>query len=552
MDFAQLSTITDADVLRDLLAEKLDEIAARDAVIAQREKHLVDSEALLASRAAQIAAHEDQIARHTALIAKRDESIRNRDIHIDALTREIARLRRVQFAAKSERMDPEQRALFDETMAADLAAAESALEALREPPAEAKTEVPRNRPKRRPLPPELPRVTTVHEPDCSGCPSCGGELVKIGEHVRERLACKPIEFFVRREVFPQYACRPCDNIQSQPVPAAILDRSQADPSLLAQVVIAKYTDHLPLYRQEAIYARSGVDLSRSTLAEWVGAVGVALQPLADALRRELLAHDVLHADETPVDQLDPGAGKTKRAYLFAYRSASAPLIVFDYGASRSGQHVRDFLRDWRGRLMVDDYAGYKALFADGVTELACWAHARRKFVDLEKASGSEIAREAIRRIARLYRVEEEARELDPNARHAYRQQHAATHLADLHDWLREMHPKVIGSSGTAKAIGYSLKRWPALARYLDDGRHPIDNNPIENAIRPIALGRKNWLFAGSEPAGKRAAAIMSLIATAKACGHDPHTWMSDVLERLPTTLDRHIATLLPQSWTPAG
>jgi hypothetical protein len=303
------------------------------------------------------------------------------------------------------------------------------------------------------------------------------------------------------------------------------------------------------------------------LAEWVGAVGVALQPLADALRRELLTHDVLHADETPVDQLDPGAGRTKRAYLFAYaahagasvasagcagatRSASAPLIVFDYAANRSGQHVQHFLGNWQGRLMVDDYAGYKALFATGVTELACWAHARRKFVDLEKASGSEIAREAIRRIARLYRVEEEARELDPDARHAYRQQHAASQVADLHDWLREMHPKVLGSSGTAKAVGYSLKRWSALARYLDDGRHPIDNNPIENAIRPIALGRKNWLFAGSEPAGKRAAAIMSLIATAKACGHDPHAWLSDVLERLPTTLDRDIDELLPQSWKP--
>lgn len=550
MDFAQLSTITDADILRSLVVEKLAEIATRDAEIATRDADIAQREKHLAERIAQVATRDALIAKHDALIAKRDESIRNRDIHIEALTIEIARLRRVQFAAKSERMDPEQRSLFDETMAADLAAAESALEALREPPIEAKPDAPRSPPKRRPLPPELPRVTTVHEPDCSGCARCGGALVKIGEHVRERLACKPIEFFVRREVFPQYACRPCDSIQSQPVPAAILDRSQADPSLLAQVVIAKYTDHLPLYRQEAIYARSGVDLSRSTLAEWVGAVGVALQPLVNALRRELLTHDVLHADETPVDQLDPGAGKTKRAYLFAYRSASAPLIVFDYAANRSGQHVRDFLRDWRGRLMVDDYAGYKALFANGVTELACWAHARRKFVDLEKASGSEIAREAIRRIARLYRIEEEAKDLDPEARHACRHQHAAPQVAGLHDWLRAMHPKVLGSSGTAKAIGYSLKRWPALARYLDNGSHPIDNNPIENAIRPIALGRKNWLFAGSEPAGKRAAAIMSLIATAKACGHDPHAWLSDVLERLPTTLDRDIGGLLPQSWKP--
>jgi len=444
-------------------------------------------------------------------------------------------------------MDPDQRALFDETIESDLAAAEEALKALKPPVTERQ---PDRQPKRRPLPPELPRVTTVHEPDCRGCARCGGALVRIGEHVRERLACKPIEFFVRREVYPQYACRPCDCIQAAPVPPAILDRSQADPSLLAQVAIGKYLDHLPLYRQEAIYARSGVALSRSTQAEWIGAIGVALQPLVDALRRELLTDPVLHADETPVAQLDPGAGKTKRAYVFAYRSAERPLIVFDYCPSRSGRHAQRFLGDWRGRLMVDDFGGYKALFANGATELACWAHARRKFVDLHKASGSPIAEQAIARIAALYRIESASADLDPDARHAHRRQHAAPLVQQLGDWLRDLHPKALGNSGTARAIEYTLKRWPALIRYLDDGRYPIDNNPIENAIRPIALGRKNWLFAGSETAGRRACAIMSLLATAKANGHDPHAWLSDVLERLPTTLDRNITTLLPHTWTP--
>jgi transposase len=554
MDFAQLSAITDADILRGLVVEKLAEIARRDnehsQQIAEHTTQISAQEKALAARDTRIAERDAQIAKSDALLAHRDESIRNRDIHIEALTREIARLRRVQFAAKSERMDPEQRALFDDTMAADLAAAEAALDALKTP--SEPTATPRVAPKRRPLPPELPRVTTVHMPDCSGCPRCGGELVKIGEHVRERLACKPIEFFVRRDEYPQFACRPCERIEAVPVAAAILDRSQADPSLLAQVVIAKYTDHLPLYRQEAIYARSGIDLARSTMGEWIGAVGVALQPLVDALRRELLGHAILHADETPVQQLDPGAGKTKRAYLFAYRSAISPLVVFDYCSSRSGQNAQRFLDDWRGHLMVDDFSGYKKLFANGATELACWAHARRKFVDLDKASGSPIAKEAIQRIAAIYRIEHQAQELDADARHIHRQQHAAPLVDAFGDWLRDLHPKVLGSSGTAKAVGYSLKRWSALRRYLDDGRHPIDNNPIENAIRPVALGRKNWLFAGSEPAGKRAAAIMSLIATAKACGHDPHAWLSDVLERLPTTLDRDIATLLPQNWKASG
>lgn len=508
MDAAQLSTITDPDVLRALVVENL------------------------------------------AVIAARNETIRNRDIHIDALTREIARLRRVQFAARSERMSPEQRTLFDESMEADLAAAEAELAALATPESDAERRAPRVVPKRRPLPPELPRVTTVHEPDCSGCERCGGELVKIGEHVRERLACKPIEFFVRREIFPQYTCQPCERMVAEPVPPAILDRSQAAPSLLAQVAIAKYLDHLPLYRQEAIYARSGVALSRSTLAEWIGAIGVALQPVVDAVRRELLRCPVLHADETPVAQLDPGRGQTKRAYVFAYRSTGPqPLIVFDYCASRSGQHAARFLEHWRGALMVDDFAGYKALFANGVTELGCMAHARRKFVDLEKASGSVIAAEAVRRIAVLYRIEHDAAGLDPDARHAHRQQHAVAAARELHDWLREMHPIAMGSSGTAKAIEYSLRRWTALTRYLDDGRYPIDNNPIENAIRPIALGRKNWLHVGSEPAGRRACAIMSLLATAKANGHDPHAWLSDVLERLPTTKDRDIDALLPHRWS---
>jgi transposase len=541
MDFAQLSAIDDVEALRALVLEKTAELAARDAVLAARE--------------AEIKTLDSAISEWTSAVGQRDEIIRNRDITIEALTFEIKRLRRVQFSARSERMDPEQRSLFDETIAADLAAVEAQLEALKaqrqaETPKPAERQIPR----RRPLPPELPRVTTVHEPDCSGCSQCGGALVKIGEHVRERLACKPIEFFVRREVFPQYACRPCDRIVAEPVPPAILDRSQAHPSLLAQVATAKYLDHLPLYRQEGIYARSGVELSRTTLAEWIGAVGVALQPLVDAMRRELLARPVLHADETPVEQLDPGAGKTKRAYLFAYRTAGdEPIVVFDYCSSRSGEHARRFLGEWRGALMVDDYAGYKASFAlPGMVELGCWAHARRKFVDLHKASGSAIAAEAVQRIATLYRIEREAAELDHEARYAWRQQHAVPVLQALHDWLRELHPKVVGNSGSARAIDYCLKRWAAFARYVEDGRYPIDNNPVENAIRPVALGRKNWLFAGSEVAGRRAAAIMSLLATAKANGHDAHAWLSDVLERLPTTLDRNIGTLLPHRWVSAA
>lgn len=446
-------------------------------------------------------------------------------------------------------MNPEQRALFDEAVAADIAAVQTQIESLRSPSA------PRQQvqPKRVALPAHLPRVETRHEPESCTCGRCGKALTPIGEHVSEKLDCKPLEFFVRRDVHPQYACRACETITAVPVPPALVDRGIAAPGLLAQVLIAKYVDHAPLYRQEGIFARSGVAIPRSTLAEWVGVCGVRLQPLVEALKTELLTQPVLHADETPVALLDPGAGKTQRAYLFAYAAATGanPIIVFDFCDSRSGKHAARFLGDWRGALMVDDFAGYNALFTQGITELGCMAHARRKFFDLHQASKSTQALEALNRIAELYRIEATVMDLDPQDRHRYRWQHAKPRLDDLHRWLLTLRQATLAGSGLARAIDYSLKRWSALTRYLDDGRYPIDNNRIENAMRPIALGRRNWLFVGSESAGRRAAAIMSLLATAKANGHEPHAWLLDVLTRLPTTLNRDIAQLLPHRWTPA-
>jgi transposase/uncharacterized small protein (DUF1192 family) len=508
--------------------------------------------ALVAEQMQVIAQHQHTITQHERTITRHERTITEREARISVLTAEIARLRRAQFAARSEKMDPAQRALFEETMAADIAAVEAELDALQSPPvAPEAASRPRQAPKRRPLPEDLERIETRHEPASCRCGQCGGDLVAIGEHVSEKLSCRPLQFFVRRDVYPQYACRGCETITAVPVAPTVIDRGIAAPDLLAQVLVAKYVDHLPLYRQEAIYARSGIAIPRSTLAEWIGACGVALQPLVDRMREALLALPVLHADETPVDMLKPGKGKTHRSYLFAYRSGiGPPITVFDFCTSRSGQHARRFLGEYGGALMVDDYVGYKAMFATGMTELGCWAHARRKFVDQHKASGSAVAQEAIARIAVLYRIEAEAKAMPVDDRHAHRQQHAMPVLQSIKTWLDELRPQVAGNSGTANAIDYTLRRWPALVRYADDGAFPIDNNPIENAIRPIALGRKNWLFAGSETAGKRAAAIMSLLATAKANGHEPHAWLTDVLTRLPTTLDRDIDTLLPHSWQP--
>ncbi|MGH8303666.1 MAG: IS66 family transposase, partial [Steroidobacteraceae bacterium] len=516
MDHVQLLATTDVQTLRTLVVEKLQIIADQQKVIADRERSIVERD---------------------SLIARHERTISERDANIAKLNAEIARLRRVQFAARSEKMDPAQRALFEESMAEDIAAVEAALEALQSPASDATEGTrPRRAPKRRALPEDLERVETRHEPASCTCGQCGGELVHIGDHVSEKLSCKPLTFFVRRDVYPQYACRACETITAVPVPPTVIDRGIAAPDLLAQVIVAKYVDHLPLYRQEAIYARSKVTIPRSTQGEWIGACGVALQPLVDRLHRALLAQAVLHADETPVAMLDPGAGHTRRSYLFEYRSGiGPPIIVFDFCTSRSGQHARRFLGDWRGALMVDDYAGYKQSFREGVTELACWAHARRKFVDQHKASGSAVAREAIERIAVLYRIEAQAKAMPAEERLAHRQRHALPALNAIKVWLDTLRPQILGNSGTASAIDYTLRRWPALIRYTDNGRYPIDNNPAENAIRPIALGRKNWLFTGSETAGQRAAAIMSLLATAKANGHEPHAWLTDVLTRLPIT-----------------
>ena len=489
MDQAQLPINIDVQTLRALVVEKLQIIADRDLIIARHER-----------------------------------TITERDANIAKLNAEIARLRRAQFSARSEKMDPAQRAVFDETMAEDIAAVEAQLEALQSTPADAAdTSRPRRAPKRRALPEDLQRVETRHEPDSCTCGQCGGDLVHINDHVSEKLSCRPLTCFVRRDVYPQYACRACETITAVPVAPTIIDRGIAAPDLLAQVIVAKYVDHLPLYRQEAIYARSGVAIPPSTQGQWIGACGVALQPLVDCLHRELRAQPILHADETPVAMLEPGTGKTRRRYLFVYRSGiGPPLVVFDFCTSRSGEHARRFLGDYPGALMVDDYSGYKASFAKGVIELGCWAHARRKFVEQHKASGSEVAREAIERIAVLHHIEAHAKPMTVQERLAHRQHYAVPALQAIKTWLDALRPQILGNSGTANAIDYTLRRWPALIRYADDGTYPIDNNPAENAIRPIAVGRKNGLFAGSETAGKRAAAIMSLLATARANGHEPY------------------------------
>ena len=485
------------------------------------------------------------------LLTERDALIARKDKRIELLEQMLQVLRRHRFGARSEQFNAEQHGLWDAALSEDLAATKSAVEAVSPP----RVERERAQPKRQPLPADLPRVVERIEPESCTCGQCGGALHTIGEEISEKLDIKPVEFFVRQTIRPKLACRTCETMQTPPALPAIIERGIPAPGLLAHVLISKYADHLPLTRQSDMLGRSGVTLPVSTLCEWVGATGFALQPLVDALREELHRASVLHADETPVQMLDPGNGKTRTAYIFAYRRgeiAAPPIIVFDFAENRSGANARRFLADYGGALVVDDYAGYKHLFqSTPMREIGCWAHARRKFFELHEANKSTLAAEALTRIGAIYAVERDTDGMDAEQRFAHRQAYAQPKVEALIAWLESLRPSINGGSATAKAVDYLLRRKAAFTAYLDDGRFPIDNNPVENAIRPVALGRKNWLFAGSALAGQRAANIMSLIQTAKANGHDPHAYLRDVLTRLPTQLNSRIGELLPHTWKPA-
>jgi transposase len=491
-----------------------------------------------------------------ALASRLLDEVRHKQTLIDKLTHEMAVLRRLKFAAKAEAFSAEQKHLFDEAIEADLEALSLAASQARS--AESPAAPPKAQPKRQSLPAHLPRREIRHEPEQTTC-RCGCALKRIGEDIAEKLDYVPGVFSVERHVRGKWVCSACQSLVQAPLPAHVIDKGLAATGLLAQVLVAKYADHLPLYRQEAVFARAGVTLARSSLAQWVGACGLALQPLVDALKAALFTRPVLHADETPVAMLDPGHGKTRRAYLWSYGSTGfdeLKAVVFDFTDSRAGRHASAFLGSqatgWRGTLVCDDYAGYKQLFGSHITEAGCLAHARRKFFSLWADQKSTVAEQALRYFSELYEVEREVRDLAVDERLHIRQLKARPVADRLQVWLGLQRQKVPPGSATARAIDYSLNRWAALTRYLDDGQLPADNNWIENRIRPLALGRKNWLFAGSRRAGERAAAIMSLIGSAKLNELDPYAYLKDVLERLPTHPARDVEQLLPHRWRPAS
>ena len=507
-------------------------------------------------------AQEAEHTRHEALIAQKDQHIAVRDETIARLESTLAKLQRWRFGRRSEKLSPDQINLWEEALETEIAAVESELEAVltqsatvTEPEGIAPNSVtrpPRRHPGRMKLPDTLPRVEVHHDPLTCTCGQCGGLLETVGEEISEKLDYIPGRFQVIRHVRPKLACRPCGTIESPALPAQVIDKGLPTGRTVAHVMTAKYVDHLPLYRQETQYLRAGVPISRATLCSWMGRGEYWISVIAEACKIALLEGVILHADETPLPVLNPGSGKTDNAYLWVYRSqadAPHPIVVFDYAPDRKGTHPQNFLGDWKGILQTDDYVGYDALYRkEQVIEAGCWAHVRRHFYDVEQRGPSPVAQKALAWIAKLYAIEAEIKESPPDQKAQVRQQRAGPLLESFRTWLSETQMQVAPKSGIAKAIGYALKRWKALTLYLKEGRLSIDNNPVERALRGVAIGRKNYLFAGNDAGGERAASFYSIIETCKLNGVEPFAYLCDVLEKLPTWPNKRLHELLPWNW----
>ena len=477
------------------------------------------------------------------------EQLLSRDNEIEHLKLLIAKLRRQQFGRKSEKLDREIEQL--ELRLDELEATQAEQAAPSQTPAAPLVKA--AKPVRRPLPEHLPRETRKYPPKQTACPDCGGELKHLGEDVSEILEYIPARFKVIRQVRPKLACACCERIVQAEAPSRPIERGVAGPGLLAHVLVSKYCDHLPLYRQSEIYAREGVELERSTLADWVGGTSALLAPLVEALRRHVMAATKLHADDTPVPVLAPGHGKTKTGRLWTYVRDDRPAgdvtpaaVWFAYTPDRKGEHPQAHLSNFTGTLQADGYAGFDQIYeAGGIQEAACWAHVRRKFYDLVAAHRSPVAAEALERIGALYAIEKEIRGRSPEERREVRNERSRPLLESLKQWLEATLGKLSRKSDTALAVRYALGRWEALLRYVDDGRIEIDNNAAERALRVVALGRKNYLFAGSDAGGERAAAIYSLIGSAKLNGIDPEAYLREVLTRIADHPVNRIDELLP-------
>jgi transposase len=516
-----------------------------------------------------------EIAELRALLAERDAELAEARaeltgarLRIKQYKAQLAQLRRMQFGRSSEKLDTRIEQL--ELMLEDLEEGQAAHTA---PAAQRAPDQPRRerrQPVRRPLPDHLPREEIVHHP-ASVCPGCGGtRFSKLGEDVTEVLEKIPARLKVIRHIRPKLSCRCCERIVQAPAPDLPIDRGRPGPGLIANVVVSKYLDGLPLYRQSAILAREGIEIERATLADWVGHAAWWAMPLAELIGAHVMAAPIIHTDDTPIAVLAPGNGKTRTGRLWTYvvderpwQGGQAPAAYYRFSPDRRGERPRDHLALFRGVIQADAFSGYQALTrptsnppAKGslgrglpLIHAACWAHARRKFYDVFESTKSPIAEEALNRIGELYKIEAEITGQPAEARHAARQDRAVTILDALHDWLVAQRRRLSSKNALAKAIQYALSRWEALTRYAGDGRLAIDNNVAERALRGIAITRKNFLFLGSEAGGQRAAILYTVLESAKLNGLDPQTWLADVIDRMAKGYPiNRLSELLPWNW----
>lgn len=533
----------------------------------------IDLKSLPAEVAALIERLQQQAKADAQELARRGGELTLAQAKIDKLNFELARLRRWQFDAKTEAMTAAQRLLFAEALAEDEASLRAKLAELQRglPEAPKTPKAPPRKPRRQALPAHLERVEHRHEPEDTHCPNadCRQPMLRIGEDVSEKLDIIPAKFFVHRHIYGKWTCRCCQQLHQEPAEPDVVDGGIPAAGLVAHTLISRFVDHLPYYRQEPINARSGVHTPRSTLASWGGAGGASLEPLYELHRAFILGCRVLHADETPVPLLDPGAGKTKKAYVWAWARSHHdphPGVIYEFCLGRGSQYPLAFLGGngppgrepvWQGTLITDQYGGYNAVLNakryPQRKSAACAAHARRRFEELSRGghSASAVATEAMQRWARIYRAEAAFSEMSHEERLQARQAVSRPLWEEFEVWLKLQRTQVLDGSKIAEAVDYSLNAWNALTLHLDDGAVVIDNNLIERQIKPWKLGAKNWLFAGSALAGQRAAVVMSLVQSAKLNGLDPWAYLRDVLARIHTHPNQRLEELLPHRWRPA-
>jgi transposase len=528
------------------------QLAERDATIAERERIIAEK--------------EEQLNERERVIAIRDAELYAKTLQIENLKAQLAVLRRSRYGRSSEKLDQEieQLELLLGELEEGVAEGRTRAEQVAKSPAaprrdKRKGHTPHGR---KPLPEHLPREEIIHPP-ASSCTCCGGTVLrKVGTHRTEVLEYVPSSFKVTVHLRDVVSCRLCETIMQAPLPSFPIERGRPGPGLLAHVIVGKYADGLPLHRQTGIYEREGVDLDRSTMADWVGTTAALLRPLVEAIGHHVRSGPVLHADDTPMKVLAPGHGKTKTGRLWVavrderpWSGPAPPAAFYRYSRDRKGENAEALLGGCRGFLHADGYGGFGTLYVSDpktnlprLTEVACWSHARRKIYEFYESTKSPLAKEVLERIAPLFEIESRIKGQTPERRLVARQAEAVPLLSELKGLMDNVLNQISGAGTLAKAIRYATSRWPALTRYTTDGRLEMTNNAAERAMRPLAMTRKNFVFLGSDAGGDRAAAMFTILESCKMLGINPEAYLRDVLSRIADHPINRIGELLPWRW----